>query len=145
MMEPFSSSQGWTALALTLLSALIQPDDKTASMPQCLSSQPTLQQLQSTMPPSRWPLFFPPQAGFAPALDKACETEGSWVNRCHKTWKIPENWIPTRRTITPGMGTFLGPNFTNQQICLNIIVFYSNANTACIKYPPDIKAAFPRH
>lgn len=74
-MAPFSNSQGWNVLALTLLSALIHPEDKAASMPQCLSCKPTLWELQSTVPPPQCSLFFPPQRGFAPASDKGWEED----------------------------------------------------------------------
>lgn len=95
IMALFSSSWGWNVLALTLLSALIHPQYKAASMPQCLSCKPTLWQLQSTVPPSLCSLFFPPKRGFARASDKGWagdemkETAGQPLSRNRNSfWKL---------------------------------------------------------
>lgn len=80
------------------LSALIHPDKKAGSMPQRLSCQPTLRELQSTLPPSQRSLLFPPQTGFAQTSDKGYkenETEHSGVKplsgSMKDSWKVNSN------------------------------------------------------
>lgn len=140
-MKPFSSSQGWNALALTLLSAHIHPNDKAASMPQCLSCKPTLRELQSTMPPSQCPLFFPPQAGFAPASDKGYEkneTEDSevkplWRNM-NDPWKVnsyaEENYTRNENISKAFFFFFYKPTAMFEYCC---VLLQRKYNTACMK------------
>lgn len=159
-MAPFNSSQSWNVLTLTLLSALIHPEDKAASMPQFLSCKPTLQKLQSTVPPPQCSLFFHTQRGFAPASDKGWEedeTEDSsaqplsrnmkdfWkVNSCAEE-KLLGKCVKIKKLPRLCCCLFC-TNLTNNSSVWKLLCFYSHTEIIlCIKHPADIKAAFPRH